>query len=224
MDTVELPFIVVGTARTGGQTLWKQLCDAGVEATCAKIFSNHGQDVAVTKRLENDRSSVEVSWYASPYLRTSALIRRSAIVHLMRNPWNTLHSLVTNPIFGIPDAYGERACADIFVEKHCPLVFQHKDINNQAAEYLVSWDEMLMQVYAARTLICHRIEDDPNELFERMRNIQQTKKWDTIFPKVQIGSVAWKELNYPVIHPDEFYLIPRLKYELFRIADRWGYL
>ena len=188
-----LPFVVVCTARCGSQSITKWLGEAGVRATHERIFSNHGDKYAEQKRLQHQDSDCEVSWCAVPWLSTSRLLRQSCIVHLMRDPWATLHSLANNvPLFGdaAKDAMGEKSCVAMLVEKQWPAVYQHDNPYDQAAEYMLAWHQMIQHEYASRTVICHRIEDDPNVLFARMRDVQSGSKWREQFGHVAIGEAT----------------------------------
>lgn len=223
-----LPFIIVCTARCGAGMLTKWLCDAGVNATHERVFANHGEPFSHKRRAEVPDSDCEVSWCAAPWLMTSPLIRQSCVVHLMRNPWMTLQSLVTSvPLFGEParDRMAQRCCNSMLIEKQYPLVYKHEDPYAQAAEYMLAWHAIMMDAYASRTIICHRIEDNPNGLFERMRNVQDSDKWRSLFPKVEIGTIEWSPRAEPECPWDvaRQHLTGRLLYGLIRLAHRWGY-
>jgi len=226
--TNPLPFVVVCTARCGAGTLTRWLREAGVNATHEKLFANHGGPFAEKKRLEYPESDCEVSWCAAPWLMKSRLILTSCVVHLMRNPLGTLDSLVNNvPMFGdrAVAGLGERACVSMLIEKQCPVVYQHEDPYMQAAEYMLAWHEMMMDGYASRAVMCHRIEDNPNKLFKKMRGVQESEKWRCLFPGVPVRDIEWQPTTRRVYTWDDAkqHLPARLLYGLMRLAYRWGY-
>lgn len=221
-----IPFLVTGTAKVGTHDLHKWMLDGGSKVTHERIFAHHGRGQAQRNRAKYEDSEIEISWMASPLIHVSPIIRQSCIVHLMRNPWATLESLVEHStLFTGKDKMGERNCAAMFIEKHWPDVFHHAKPYDQAAAYILAWHEILANAYATRTVITHRIEDSPNILFERMRDVQDGKKWKAQFPDIAISRLnTWVLRNHPFEpRADRYNLDPELLFGIMQLCKRWGY-
>lgn len=201
----------------------KWLLEAGVNATHQGIFTQHGLRYAEVKRDAQPDVECDVSWMAAPYLSATPILRISCIVHLMRNPWHILQSLVESDyLFGGVQGLADRPCPALFLEKQRPAVYKQTSVARMAAEYMIIWDELLHHEYAARHVLCHRIEDDVNDLLDRMRAIQESKRWREIFPSMAINPVAWEpdpKAGYNLKHD----LTCRQVSKLYRMAEDWGY-
>jgi hypothetical protein len=218
-----LPFVVVGPAYNGASSMLGWLLAAGVNATHQGIFTQHGLRYAEVKREAQPDVECDVSWMAAPYLSATPILRISCIVHLMRNPWHVLQSLVDSSyVFGDVQGLADRPCPALFLEKEFPRIYKESSAARRAAEYIIAWDELLHYEYAARHVLCHRIEDDANQLLDRMRAVQESKRWLETLPPVAINPVAWQpepKSGYNLKHD----LTCRQVSKLYTMAEAWGY-
>lgn len=141
--------IVTGTGRCGTGYVSRILQKVKVPADHERFFNPWHHEFPEWGRAD-------VSWLAAPFL---ARYSSAHIVHLVRNPLDTVSSLVAVKLFDdeFDDEFDGEAVVPYreFIREHCPEAFAPDDPVERASEFYVRWNEKV-EPYATQRI---RLED-----------------------------------------------------------------
>ena len=159
-----LEILITGTGRCGTGFVARLLKSAGVQCTHEAVFNPMGwSNAQEAMRLMDERPewnwTAESSWCGSVYLDRPEL-DGVTVVHLVRHPKKVIDSLLrewkgTHPYYN-PHYH--------WLEKHLPELADYKTPEAKATYKVLRLNEMV----EFRADVCHRIEDDPRELLDKL--------------------------------------------------------
>lgn len=179
---MKLQYIVTGTGRCGSLNFARNLTKAGIHCGHESIFNLQELEGA-KKRLKGEliieaskisttlkgkplwfdplQLKADSSYMAAPFL-DDEILKETKIIHLIRHPLSVISSFVKNLGY-----FGQEYESpwEKFMYKYLPSIKNFNDPLDRACEYYIKWNKMI----AKFNTIVHKIEDDPNELFEKLQ-------------------------------------------------------
>jgi hypothetical protein len=218
---------VTGTGRCGTGYLSKVLTSVGVRCTHEGIFRPHKNpnengivpaglatedDIKYRLNMRQQHPwwnwNADSSWLAAPFLGWESM-QELVVVHLVRNPQDTLNSMAR--LGGI----GNEAPGGLYYQfavKHLPQVLHFPTVEEQVAYLYVKWNEMIEPHATLRW----RVEDDVTTLLDVLAIDWRDKD---LFCDVTYNTrVGYREGDV-----DMTALPEDLQLRLRKVSERYGY-
>ena len=169
----KLKYLVVGTGRCGTVSVSRLLTQAGIPCGHESIFDSQGKAAERLKTNVFEQSftfardgwklplkiEADSSYMAVPFLE-SLFLKKTIIIHLVRNPLQVISSFV----YGVKHFQENEWVKewDDFIELHLSSIKDFDTPIEKATHFYIEWNKMI------KADVFHRIEDDPRDLLEKL--------------------------------------------------------
>jgi hypothetical protein len=156
-----IDFVVTGTPRSGTTYIAKVLRRLGVDCHHERWFTPWA--VIMEAYRSNDIPWGDSSWLAAPFIEM--LPEDTKVFHVVREPLNTLNSVIGTGQIDWPDDYRT------FIARHCwsDENYWPADVGRDAQTFWVRWNQMIEQ--SGRVSRRFQIEEVPSIITEIVSTI-----------------------------------------------------
>lgn len=211
----KLDLVLTCTGRTASGFYAKYLTSAGIRCGHERFFTPYGYNNAIKKMRKQTNTRAESAWEAAPWLDSEAL-KDAFVVHLIRDPEDTIESWMRQPTESIAPLYWDYAAS------YCPRMDELEYPIDRYAYRYVAWNRMIEDKLVDRDYVRFDVAREPRELLEILKEkgfLEKIRPDGALFGNREHNKHGRAEVRFKLSLIHE----PWVREELDRIATDYGY-